>query len=502
MSLKKYLDNGHLISFATWSLLPLLFSGVIIAVHAFIFDINADPRLVLQPWLLNNGFIPYVNIADEHTPLLPVILAIVMRILHQDAITTLRLAHGTIIGITAFVGIMWVLRKHGRFAALATALFLFAYSNRFGYWGMWHNLAIAPLFLACYILLTSPMAGRILLKMGLLGTVCGTAILVKQQGIILLFLCLLWLLSYVIYERVPLKQPLKLGATLATATFIPLGLYTLYYQMQGGTWEALLYWPLFFNLKSGYNEIGRLWPSIQEVLNRLPAFILLIPYLFTIIRPYPQMIVSRNTRIWLLLFFLASLVFLYPRYAIPHWSVSLIFLAIISGITCGDWTLHLPSFDSKWPFGNSIYAAFSIWWLLSGIGLVWIFWSDSQPQRLLKFDHIASLVEQLDGKLPAGGNIVLLPDNEAVSNLYYYLGETPPSFWLMNYPWFMNETSIAQWMEVVEAEKPETLLFFENLEDLSQTAPELLLYVANNYESIDSVEWEGRIVHIMQRQTQ
>lgn len=147
----------------------------------------------------------------------------------------------------------------------------------------------------------------------------------------------------------------------------------------------------------------------------------------------------------------------------------------------------------------SIYSAIIAVWFLQGVTIHWPYWQGSKTQTFPKYSHLANLATTLEDRLPPGDEIVLLPDNEAVGNLYYYLQRTPPHFWIMYYPWFVTPETNAKWIETVDAEKPQTLLFFGKPTPLENNAPEILAYVLENYETIDSVTWENGTVQIMTR---
>lgn len=229
----------------------------------------------------------------------------------------------------------------------------------------------------------------------------------------------------------------------------------------------------------------------------LPAFLLLIPFIITVVKPYENMKPGRQTRIWLMIFLFASLIFLYPRYSVPHWSVSLAFVALISGFVCSDLVRGATKVD--WQIRWGLYAALTMWWLLSGLTTYLPALRGNRTQAFLKYDHLIPLAEELKPYLPSEGGLVLLPDNDSVSNLYYHLQILPPRYWIMNYPWFMNEFAESNWIEVMEMEQPQTLLYFENLEDIKNSAPDLLNYTLAHYESVNSLIWEGRTVHVMRR---
>jgi len=121
-------------------------------------------------------------------------------------------------------------------------------------------------------------------------------------------------------------------------------------------------------------------------------------------------------------------------------------------------------------------------------------------RQLIEYSPLQDLAQQLREHNLSGRSIVLFPDNEAVSNLYYLLNASPPKFWLMTYPWFMNEFTIARWIDTLETEKPQTAIHFEGQFDWTSNQ-EALTYLKTHYETIDSLQWQGAWVRIMKRRS-
>ncbi len=227
---------------------------------------------------------------------------------------------------------------------------------------------------------------------------------------------------------------------LAIFSSVPLVGYTLYYLAQGGTVSALLYWPILYNFESGYNDLGKLLPNSSDLLRMLPAFLLIIPFVASIFSRQTAKFwgSAREERLWLLLLLLVSMAFLYPRYSIPHWTVALPFIAVISAYSLNDLLQAQARAETRMVV-RSAFAAILVWWILQGILVSWPYWVGSRTQALLKYDPLIELAETLDEKLTTSGPITLLPDDESVSNLYYLLQRPPAFFWVMHYPWFVNK---------------------------------------------------------------
>ncbi len=285
---------------------------------------------------------------------------------------------------------------------------------------------------------------------------------------------------------------------------IPTTLYLSYYFFVAqGSLESILYWSIFFNLQSGYESLGFLLPSANDLAVVASAFLMLIPYISLLFLRRGVSHHERGTRIILLACLIAAMWLLYPRYSAPHWSVAFGFLAAATGVVCSELLRAAVLLPLHYRLLlRSTYAAILVIWLGQWSLILLPSLSGQVPQTLYKLDHLDSLADTLEEKVPHNNSIVLFPDNEAVSNLYYLLSRRPPSFWIMNYPWFMNDEAKNGWMKAMDREQPDTLLYFENLQDLSHTAPELEQYVSDNYLPVESIEWERGIVTIMHRVSQ
>lgn len=479
----------------------LFFAALVTIGHVYFLDVSADPRMVLQPWLLRNGFLQYEHIADEHAPLLPQVLAWLLPLFQDDALVTMRVAHGFFIGSAVVVAALWAYQVSGRWGALATSAFFWNWSTPFGYWGMWHNLALSPVYLLFFITLVSSWR-RLIWKMVVLGLITGLAMLLKQHAVLLLLIGLAWLVWQAYRSRISRRSLFAMALIYLLSASALVAAYVAYYLVRGGSVAALVYWPLIFNVESGYHIAGRLLASTTDIYHMLPAFIMLVPFLISIVRPQADMTPPRAARFWLFTCLLASIVFLYPRYSIPHWAVALPFAALLSGIACADLVkdarLRIARNSTQW----GLYMAIVILWLIQGALLYWPYWNGTRTQTLIKYGHLVELAHSLETRIPADGGLVLVPDNEAISNLYYLLQRRPPYFWVMNYPWFMSETTIERWIEVVEQERPQTLLYFVDLATLASDAPDILEYVEQNYETVETLTWENRLVHVMIRRGQ
>lgn len=480
--------------------LGLFFASVITVGHAYLFDIRMNSRMVLQPWLLWNGFVQYQHIADEHAPLLPQLLAWLLPAFHGDALLTARVVHAFLIGSTVFGSVLWAHSVSSRWAAIATGAFFLAWSN-LAYWAMWYDLALAPVYLVLFSLMSHDVQGRPTTRLGLAGFVTGLAILIKQQALVLVVILPIWLIWQYRLRRVSLRQGISLIPGYFLGLAVPVVAYLGYYYRLAGTFQDLLYWSLSFNLTGDYRSLGQLTPTADQIRQVLPAFLMVVPFVASLASPQhlqENTVPPQSQRIWLMIFLILAALILYPRYSTMHWAVALSFMALISGVACAD--LVRQQIDrSLWPTTWGVYLAVVLLWTLSAVFTYNLRLSQPRPQNLIEFSPLVDLADQLKSRNLPDEGIVLFPDDEGVSNLYYLLQRQPPKFWLMNYPWFINPYTIARWVQAMETERPQTLIFFPGRGEYEKYAPEMVAYVESRYRVTDILDWNGQAVQIMTR---
>lgn len=487
-------------SLAEGLFLSLFFASVIAFGHAYLFDIRLNSRMVLQPWLLWNGFVQYQHIADEHAPLLPQLLAWLLPVFHGDALLTARVVHALLIGSTVFGGVLWARRVSSRWAAIATGAFFLAWST-LAYWAMWYDLALAPVYLVLFFLMSQDVQGRPAMRLGLAGLVTGLAILIKQQALVLVIILPIWLIWQYRLRRVSPRQGISLSSSYFLGLAIPVVAYLGYYYRLAGTFQDLLYWSLSFNLTGDYRSLGQLAPTADQIRQVLPAFLMVVPFVAGLVSPQHlqgNTVPPQSQRIWLMIFLILAILMLYPRYSTMHWAVALSFIALISGIACADLVRQRKD-RSPWPSTWGVYLAVVLLWTLSAVFTYSQRLSHPRLQNLIEFSPLVDLADQLKSRNLPDEGIVLFPDDEGVSNLYYLLQRQPPKFWMMNYPWFINPYTIARWVQAMETERPQTLIFFPGRGEYEQYAPEMIEYIQSRYQAIETLDWGGQVVQIMTR---
>lgn len=477
----------------------MLFSSLITIWHALFLPVRVNSRVVLQPWLLQQGFIPYVQIGDEHAPLLPHILSWISPLFRGDALLTARIVHAALIGFIIFASVWFAFNAGGRWAGIACGAYFLVASNSLGFWAMWYDLVVTPLFLLAYFVILEER-NSVQTRIFWIGFFSGVGFLLKQHVILLAGAVPLLLLV----QRVPGKsvveqyvKPILIGLL---GCLLPILIYAVYYFGLTNDGYALWYWLIKFNIAGDYSSLGAKLPTLSEVRAILPLFIMLVPFILNSfqLRGDPQKKRQLRERLWLLFFMMITAVMLYPRYSTMHWATMLPFLAIVSGMAAGEILEPLT--------GEKRFQTYQQWGLyLAIVGILWVgpgtlnyinLYRERENRTLIEYDGLPELAQQITG-VTSLGNILLFPDDEGVGNLYYLLGKTPPRFWLMNYPWFRNEYETNKWLTAVQTAPPDQVIYFTSRGP--QLYPELDQFITERYQTIHQLEWGGQIVEIKER---
>jgi hypothetical protein len=376
---------------------------------------------------------------------------------------------------------------------------MLAWMMPFGFWATaYYEVVLAPLFLAGFILLHENPDQISLRRLGLAGLIIGIGIMIKQHtGLVAIFA--------IVGLLIPLRKPgegwpASLGKVIVfcISLVIPAILYAIYYNQMGGSFREWFYWNVTFILTGPYRVGAALLPTSQEMRAILPALILLIPYVMGVKTAPGKASFTRASRFWLLAFLAAAFVFAYPRYSSRHLAVAFPFLVGIAGIVCAD-IVDLAKEKKDKLFLWSLSSAFVIWWsLLVVLGYLPNL-NNSHPQQFSEYSRLIPLAEVLKPRLPSNGGLVILPVDEGNANLYYLLQELPPHYHFDFQPWFTFGKTSRMWLRAVEEEKPQSLVYFQDRLDLALFSPEIIEYIDQHYQLIDSLTWEGSEVQILNR---
>lgn len=478
-----------------------LFSAVLAYSHRNLIYLRANPRMVLQPLLLQQGFLQYSNIADEHAPLLPQLLAWLMPAFNNDALQTMQFAHAGLVFLAVLGSVTWAYLKYDRWAAVATGAWFVAWSAVGGFWALWYDLALCPVYLFVFFVLDAAVPATIqktMVRALVVGIAGGLGMLVKQQAILLVGLSLAWMMFRGIVGRVSVRSLAVQALCMLAGVALPVLAYAAFFARSGGSLEDLWYWTVIFNFTSDYSKLGLSLLSAAGINQLLPAVWLLLPLLLGQIRiSGSQRPTDYGTRLLVLLFLVIAGLMQYPRYSLMHWATAAPFIAIGSGIVCRDIYRAVSQAPGAAILNRSLYAAVVLLWL-AGIFTVYLPQLGNTKRLMIEYDNVVPLADEIRSRDLVPGSMVVFPDNEAISNLYYLLNKTPPRFWLMTYPWFMNDFTVAKWIDALEREQTQYAILLEGQFDWTSN-PAALAYLKAHYQVVDTLSWENNPVRIMSR---
>lgn len=466
--------------------------------HLYLFPSELNPNLVTQPSLIDQGFVLYQHLGDQKPPLLLLTIAWLLPVFQGDAVTAARTLHFFLILLVVFVSITWVYRKSGLWAACCSSLFMLAWSPFLGLWATaYYDLVVSLFFLLFFFLMSREPAGKDYLKSIAGGFLVGVAALIKQQALILALIFVADLATGVLHEQLRLKRSLVSLAIFLGCLLVPISVYLVISEYRYGSLGDIVFWNFLLLFQNNFASLGALPVPPAQMLRFLQVIILLVPFTATFLVPGLSNRVSRSTRIWLLVFLAAAVMFQYPRFSGRHWSVVFPFAALISGLACAD-LVHMIRRRGIY-LAAALFLLAPAWWAYRA--------ADQYLSALLRpnpaiaeYGDLVPLASMLDDKLPDSSSLAIFPTDEANANLHYLLGRAPPHFFIYHYPWFMNHPGIKErWIRALDSEQTEVLLNFPHTWDVELHAPEIITFIGKHYQLVETVEWNGRPVQIMLR---
>jgi len=480
-------------------MLSALAAGALIGyAHLYLFPSELNPNLVTQPYLIDRGFILYRDLGDQKPPLLLLLVTWLMPLFQGDPVTAARTLHFSVIILLIFLIISWVYWKAGLWAAFFSGLFVLTWSQFLGLWATaYYDLVTSLFFLLFFLLMSWSNPGNQTLKALSGGLLVGIAVLIKQQAIILIFIYIIGLVVELLAQQLSPRKSAFLLAAFLGSFLVPILVFLIASQFRSNTFNETVFWNFTLLLQNSFSSLGALVIPPAQFFRTLQILILLIPFAASLFIPDFGSGLSRNIRIWLLVFLVAAVLFQYPRYSSRHWSVVFPFAAIISGVACADIIKLIKR--------RGVYLVLVVFLIVPAW---WVYRAANQyisaarhPQNVIaEYSDLFPLAEELEKKIPLSGSLAIFPTDEANANLHFILQRDPPRYFIYHYPWFMNNSSIKDsWIAAIESEQTPVILKFPLTWDVKIYAPELISYITDNYMVIDTVEWKGQSIQIMLR---
>ncbi len=470
---------------AYWSRLPL----------------SLGPRVIFQPWVLQQGSLTYENIADQHTPLMPILLA-GLRFICPDGLVLAKMVLVLLISLSTVLTCLAGRRTIGWLGGLWAAFFFVVWSPAFEYGKLWHETFLAPLYLLFLLFYDSRAPHHTRKTLFFLGLAGGTAVMIKQQASIVLVAFVLWHAVKNWRARRSFSAILQDTVVIGVAAILPAMAFGVWHYLRAGTLANFLYWTTTFNLISHYGSLAAQPPAIAQVRTLASACLLLPAAIWGLIASK-----RAGDRTWLdlawgLILFAASSLTVYPRFEFFHLQAALPVLAWLSALTLAP-VFRPRSSDtasqSTRYLATSMAVSLSIFWIITAGSVYQPVFHGDQPQRVTEYSNLVPLADEIGQRIGRTDCFYVFPDDEPTSNLYYLTQCLPPKFWVFTYPWYMLEPVRGRILDELEGAPPEWIVYFPDRWDTENTAPDVIAYIQDNYEPDVELHWRLGEVWLLKR---
>lgn len=424
--------------------------GLLVLARLIWLDFVAGVRFVLHPWLIRQGFLPYRDIADQHAPLLPAVLALLVPFF-PDPLTLNYVVLAAVLLATVILVVLVSRQLFGRTAAIAALVFFMLWEPVFATHGLYYESALGMLYLLA-LLVWHGTSGAARWRPLLSGLLLGTAVLVKQQAIIVVLGYIAWRVLVSYHREEPAHVGLKdIAVFTAGAMFLP-ALSVIYFAIHGILGEYF-FWTVTFNF-GDFAEQAVKWPTWKQAVYIAPAFLLVPPFLFWGVQSWRR---GRHeaARLALLAILLAgSLTPVYPRFELFHFEAAVPLLAVVAGAVI-QYGLSLGETRARTMISLRATAGTPgvrrVVFLLALLVLLTLP-SASEPYRsrlgrerqVAEYAALAPLGQWLQDRTGPDDRIFVFPDTEDTANLYVLSKREPPGYWSVAYPWHTTVPAVRE----------------------------------------------------------
>jgi len=444
--------------------LPLF---LLILVHLFILaktSFTAWPEMILWPYFLLKGLLPYRDIAMAHNPLLIFDLAFFYKIFGVSLLS-LKIYSWLLVIITDFM-LFFVAKKfirNSKTTLLVLAFYVF-WQPYFEGNGVWFDLVLAPLAILIFYSLHQK-------KLFLAGVLTGLSILTKQTAF--LFLVPIFFTIWFLFEK-KLKtiKEFLFGLTLPFVLFFA----WLFYQ---GIITDYYFWGVKFGSFYLPKSSGQIQlPTIKQLLSLSVPYAFVFLSILTFIVNRARNGEEKRKIILLIIWCFFTALGVYPRFGLFHFQPSLPFLALISGIMISESSLWFKK-HKKAPL--LIFLVFIIGGSLYLQGrFYWLHWR--KPDRFFEKETLEA-ASWLTKNTKRDEKIFIL---NSWDHLYALSGTLPAvSPWVPTLPWYLEYDKIQDGVVAdLEVVKPNLIVFEPyRREGLGSYKPEMInRFLVENYE--------------------
>lgn len=465
--------------------------------YAFYFrmPLAANPRVILEPWLLRQGYLLYDEVVDIHTPLMPLVLAVLAPLIGED----LRMAKLMIVALLTAATLLifyWGQRKLGWWSGLWAAGFFAVWAPAFFFGKLWHEIFLTPTYLL-FLFFFQPNSERHSLRWCvLLGLLGGLSVMIKQHAAVLFAVYLAWELGWAIARQRSLARVLRELVTAGLVSLLPLAGYTIYQWIQAGGVDPFFYWIAGYHTQGVYSELAEQAPTLAQAA-ALVSCALLLPAALTFVLQLKKN-GSREWQhpaLWLVLMCAASFT-AYPRFEFFHLQPALPFVGLLSAFAIRQ---ALRFEGPARAFAASMVIAVSLFWIASqGNSYVEAF-NPGRARPIYEYSNLPPLAAEIRKETGDSRSFYLFGDDEEVSNLYYFLEAAPPRFWIFHYPWYTLDWMQQRMVAALDEDSTEWVIYFPGQWDVEKSAPLVLEYIDEHYQAVKTIEWQGSQVRVLKR---
>jgi len=463
--------------------LPLLaWSGlaVLIVFQAWAYycrlPLSLGPRMILQPWLLQNGLVLYENIGDQHI-ILPPLLLVPLRLLVPDGLQLARLVLVALISVITLLTFLAGKRTAGWLGGLLAALFFVAWSPVFTFGKLWYETFLAPLYLLLLILydpLASRHSARRLLCLGFIG---GGAMVTKQHAVVVFAAFLFWNAFTGWYIHRSKREILREAGLMVLGAALPFLAFFAYQYAQEGTLRSLWYWTVTYNLTSDYDTLAAQSPTAAQIQLIASSFLLVPAAVVYLIDRKRQ-----NNTIWLslgwgLVLLVTSSLTAYPRFGMFHLQATLPVLAWLSVVPLA---VVLRPRNPGRSFAIGMTVTLVAFWLVIAALAYQPVAKAGQARKIWEYSDLVPLAAEVREQIGPQDCIYIFPNDEATANLYYLTG-CMPRFWVFSYPWYLVDPVEQRILTEMEEDPPPWVVTFPGRWEIEKNAPEIVGYLEDHY---------------------
>lgn len=464
--------------------------------YYFYLPLGMGPHVILEPWLLRQGWSLYRELPDHHTPLMPLLMSLAQRFSGEE-LRAGKLVLVALLLLTLLLVYRLTARIASENAALWAALFFVCWSPVFQSGQLRFEAFLTPLYLLAWDTWLPAENGRRGPRDFLAGFILGIAFLVKQHAAVTLVLFLGWQVFTLLRQHQPTALVLRTGLAALAGFCGPVLIALVIYLAAGGSLGQLLFWTVTFN-NGDLARLLALAPTPADLQALLPPLLLVPAYLAIAGRQIRTEQAGWGRHGMPLTLLLSGILLALPRYGSEHLQPALPGLAMGSGLVLEQLR---TSMGRELAWRQALVGTLLAFWLLFPLAGVIQASPPGAARTIHEYSLLPPLAEQVRQQIGPDECPYLMPEDEANSNLHFFLGCQPPGrLWLFSaYPWFSRFDLPEQALNALQTAAPRWVLYFPERWRVEEHNPRLMAYVTAHYDQKATFLFESGTVWLMEK---